>query len=48
MIEHHLAVVAPVGRIIDGGRIVVADTRAESVSARATLTSEDLAAYVGD
>jgi excinuclease UvrABC ATPase subunit len=55
VIEHHQAVMARADWIIDlgpgaghdGGRIVFEGTPAELVAARATLTGEHLAAYVG-
>jgi excinuclease UvrABC ATPase subunit len=55
VIEHHQAVMAHADWIIDlgpgaghdGGRIVFEGTPAELVAARATLTGEHLAAYVG-
>ena len=55
VIEHHQAVVAHAGWIIDlgpgvghdGGRIVFEGTPADFVAARSTLTGEHLAAYVG-
>ncbi len=55
VIEHHQAVMAHADWIIDlgpgaghdGGRIVFAGTPADLVGARATLTGEHLAAYVG-
>jgi excinuclease UvrABC ATPase subunit len=55
LIEHHQAVIARADWIIDlgpgaghdGGRIVFAGTPAALVAARATLTGEHLAAYVG-
>ena len=55
VIEHHLAVMAHADWIIDlgpgaghdGGRIVFQGTPAELVAARATVTGEHLAAYVG-
>jgi excinuclease UvrABC ATPase subunit len=34
--------------IVDGGQIIFAGTPTEFVSARSTLTGEDLAAYIGD
>jgi excinuclease UvrABC ATPase subunit len=56
VIEHHQAVMAHADWIIDlgpgaghdGGRIVFEGTPADLVAARATLTGEHLAAYVGD
>lgn len=55
VIEHHQAVMAHADWIIDlgpgaghdGGRVVFEGTPAELVAARATLTAEHLAAYVG-
>jgi excinuclease UvrABC ATPase subunit len=55
VIEHHQAVMAHADWIIDlgpgaghdGGRIVFEGTSADLVAARATLTGEHLAAYVG-
>jgi excinuclease UvrABC ATPase subunit len=55
VIEHHQAVMAHADWIIDlgpgaghdGGRIVFQGTPADLVAARATLTGEHLAAYVG-
>jgi hypothetical protein len=55
VIEHHQAVMAHADWIIDlgpgaghdGGRIVFEGTPADLVTARSTLTSEHLAAYVG-
>ncbi|NRF67231.1 excinuclease ABC subunit UvrA [Aquincola sp. S2] len=55
VIEHHQAVMAHADWIIDlgpgaghdGGRVVFEGTPAELVAARATLTGEHLAAYVG-
>ena len=55
VIEHHQAVMAHADWIVDlgpgaghdGGRIVFEGTPADLVSARATLTGEHLAAYVG-
>jgi excinuclease UvrABC ATPase subunit len=55
VVEHHLAVMAHADWLIDlgpgaghdGGRIVFAGTPADLVAARATLTGEHLAAYVG-
>ncbi len=55
VIEHHQAVMAHADWVIDlgpgaghdGGRIVFEGTPADLVSARATLTGEHLAAYVG-
>ncbi|MEU7768849.1 excinuclease ABC subunit UvrA [Nocardia sp. NPDC049190] len=55
VIEHHLAVMAHADWIIDlgpgaghdGGRIVFEGTPADLVAARATLTAEHLATYVG-
>ncbi|MEU7634153.1 excinuclease ABC subunit UvrA [Nocardia sp. NPDC049220] len=55
VIEHHLAVMAHADWIIDlgpgaghdGGRVVFEGTPADLVAARATLTAEHLAAYVG-
>ena len=55
VIEHHQAVMAHADWIVDlgpgaghdGGRIVFEGTPAELVAARATLTGEHLAAYVG-
>ncbi len=55
VIEHHQAVMAHADWIIDlgpgaghdGGRIVFEGTPTELISARATLTGEHLAAYVG-
>ncbi len=55
VVEHHQAVMAHADWIIDlgpgaghdGGRVVFEGTPAELVAARATLTGEHLAAYVG-
>jgi excinuclease UvrABC ATPase subunit len=55
VIEHHLAVMAHADWIVDlgpgaghdGGRIVFEGTPADLVAARATLTGDHLAAYVG-
>jgi excinuclease UvrABC ATPase subunit len=55
VIEHHQAVIAHADWIIDlgpgaghdGGRIIFEGTPADLVAARATLTGEHLAAYVG-
>jgi excinuclease UvrABC ATPase subunit len=55
VIEHHQAVMAHADWIIDlgpgaghdGGRVVFEGTPADLVAARATLTGEHLAAYVG-
>jgi excinuclease UvrABC ATPase subunit len=55
VIEHHQSVMAHADWIVDlgpgaghdGGKIVFEGTPAELVAARATLTGEHLAAYVG-